>query len=531
MKRSICGLFFLLLFVIPARSQAKIDVLHYQFHIALSDDNDSLIGISIIKFVVREKSASLSFDLTGIRKDGKGMLATVVGYRNGPAGTVFFKQENDKLLIPSKLNTGDTAEIMISYRGIPADGLIIAKNKYGHRTFFSDNWPNRAHNWIPCQDDPADKATVEFLVVAPSHYQVISNGIQMEESSLPGNRKETHWKEELPLPTKVMVIGVADFAVSNAGDLDCINLSSWVYPENRNEGFADYAMARNILNYHTNYIGPYPYKKLANVQSKTIFGGMENASAIFYYENSVTGKGQEESLISHEIVHQWFGNMATEKSFAHLWLSEGFATYLTHVYIESKYGTDSLEKEMKADRQQVIEFVRSSRRPVVDSTADYMQLLNANSYQKGSWVLHMLRREFGDSVFRKSIRQYYAAYAGKNAETKDLQKIFEAVSGKDLEQFFKQWLFTPENLSLTISWKYDEQKKLLRLHLQQLQSTAFQFPLEIAFLSKKGGRTINKINVTKKEMDFSFALPEKPLQLIADPFTSVLFEGKVMEMK
>lgn len=95
------------------------------------------------------------------------------------------------------------------------------------------------------------------------------------------------------------------------------------------------------------YIGPYAYKKLANVQSKTRFGGMENAGAIFYSEYSVNGYRGEERLIAHEIVHQWFGNMATEKSFAHFWLSEGFATYLTHIYLESKYGMDSLKKQMQ----------------------------------------------------------------------------------------------------------------------------------------------------------------------------------------
>jgi aminopeptidase N len=133
------------------------------------------------------------------------------------------------------------------------------------------------------------------------------------------------------------------------------------------------------------YIGPYPYEKLANVQSKTIFGGMENASAIFYEETSAALYQNVESLLAHEIVHQWFGDMASEKSFPHLWLSEGFATYLTHIYIESKYGTDSLNNEMKNDRDAIIGFVKESSKPVVDSISPLMDLLNANSYQKGGW--------------------------------------------------------------------------------------------------------------------------------------------------
>ena len=203
---------------------------------------------------------------------------------------LLFTHENDKIKIklPRKLLVDEKDTIAIEYKGIPSDGLIISKNKYGKRTFFADNWPNRAHNWIPCVDDPADKASVEFLVTAPSHYQVISNGVQIEETNLPGNKKLTHYKEDVPLPTKVMVIGAADFAVQHVGDIGCVPVSSWVYPENKEAGFFDYAIAKDILAWHINYIGSYAYKKLANVQSKTKFGGMENAGAIFYAEEKIT---------------------------------------------------------------------------------------------------------------------------------------------------------------------------------------------------------------------------------------------------
>ena len=532
MKKIFLSLLFLSL-VLYGFCQNKIDVLHYKYSIELNDNNDTITGTAVIRFVVNINAPTVSFDLTNNKISGTGMIVSTASFPSSNALSPRIEQYKDKLtLTPMRgFTKGDTADVIINYKGVPADGLIISKNKYGNRTFFADNWPNRAHNWIPCVDDPADKATVEFIVTAPLHYQVISNGTQLEETNLPGNKKLTHYREDVPLPTKVMVIGAADFAVSAAGEVNCIPVSSWVYPENKTEGFYDYAMAKEILRYHINYIGPYAYKKLANVQSKTKFGGMENAGAIFYAEFSVSGQRLEEELLSHEIVHQWFGNMATEKSFAHFWLSEGFATYLTHVYIESKYGTDSLAKEMSADREKVLEFVKRTRRPVVDSTPDYMELLNANSYQKGSWVLHMLRRQLGDSIFHQCIRQYYATYAGKNAETKDFQKIFETVSGKELSQFFRQWLFTPENPSLDITWKYDSTKKEIRLHIKQLQATNFQFPLTIALVSQSGSATDNTIIINKKDSDFVFSFPEKPKKLIMDPSTSLLFERKLTELK
>jgi aminopeptidase N len=345
MKRLLL-LFLSVLSVVYGNSQNNIDVLHYRYDIELRDNDDTIAGTAIIVFLVNESGTSVHFDLSGINKDKKGMTVSDVVFGNHRLGKPDFQQADDKLILNQSLKKGDTVTVVISYRGVPADGLIISKNKFGDRSFFSDNWPNRAHNWIPCNDNPADKATVEFIVTASSHYQVISNGEQIEETNLPGDKKLTHWKEDIPLPTKVMVIGAADFAVNYTGDVNCVPVYSWVFPGNKEKGFYDYAPAKDILAFFMNYIGPYPFKKLANVQSKTIFGGMENASAIFYFENSVTGKREDESLFAHEIVHQWFGDMATEKSFAHVWLSEGFATYLTHIYIESKYGTDSLNKEM-----------------------------------------------------------------------------------------------------------------------------------------------------------------------------------------
>ena len=119
----------------------------------------------------------------------------------------------------------------------------------------------------------ADKASVEFIVTAPQHYQVVSNGILIEETNLPNNKKLTHWKEEVAVATKVMVIGVAEFAVTLAGTIDnCIPVYSWVYPEDRDRGFYDFAQALEILPFFIKTIGPYGYKKLASVQSKTTFG-------------------------------------------------------------------------------------------------------------------------------------------------------------------------------------------------------------------------------------------------------------------
>jgi aminopeptidase N len=519
-----------------SNGQGKIDVLHYRYELEVSDQSDTLTGKATITFTAKGSLSKIILDLKS-QHDGKGMkvMRLETGYLSNKPKE--WSHINDKLDIPIihwnlKKEKEDTTTIVLYYKGVPADGLIISKNKYGHRTFFADNWPDRAHHWIPCVDDPADKASVEFIVTAPDHYQVVSNGIQVEETNLPGNKKLTHYKEDVPLPTKVMVIGVADFAVNLAGEVNNIPVYSWVYPEEKKNGFHDYALAKDILKYYIEYIGPFPYKKLANVQSKTIFGGMENAGAIFYHENSVDGKRGEEYLLAHEIVHQWFGDMATEKSFPHLWLSEGFATYLTHVYAESRLGFDQFNQRMEEDRKQIIDFVKKSPKPVVDSASSFIQLLNANSYQRGSWVLHMLRRELGDSVFRQCVRSYYEQYKGKNADTKDLQIVFEKVSGKKLETFFKQWLHTADIPKLDISWKYDEKTISLSVTVKQLQqSRPFHFPLAVFIQQFGENAIIPVITVDKEQQSFTIPLAAKAILVQFDPYASLLFDGKVTELK
>lgn len=501
------------------------DVQHYQFDIELSDRSDSIKGLATIRFKMAQEGSELIFDLTGIR-NGKGML--VRGIETG-GKAVRFTHRQDQLLLhfDTLLPAGAEKEISIRYAGIPSDGLIISKNMYGDRTFFSDNWPNRAHQWIPCNDRPDDKASVAFAVTAPVQYQVVSNGLLMEETNLASDLKKTVWKEDIPIPTKVMVIGAAKMAVGFLDTAVGVPVYAWVYPQDRDKGFKDYRLTKDMLQFFQSYIGPYAFKKLANVQSKTIFGGMENASAIFYAETSVTGDGKNEDLMAHEVAHQWFGNMVSEKSFAHLWLSEGFATYLTNVYLEWKYGQRRLQDRLSDERQAVLDFYRKSKSSVVNETPDLMSLLNANSYQKGSWILHMLRREVGDAAFQQILQAYYIRYRGSNADSKDFQQVAESVSGKGLESFFTQWLYQSGFPRIRAKWKYSNGS--VQIAVQQTGTEQFAFPLEIALVDGRGNQILHRIVVNKIKDSFSLPASQKPTVILLDPNVNLLFEGTITE--
>lgn len=509
-----------------------IDIKNYSFRIELNDSTDRIAGIAEITAVVKKSSTDFQLDLIGKNNEGKGMQVTDVKHKGA---SVKFTHQNNKINItlPAATTQNEMIGFSVHYNGIPQDGLIIAKNMFGDRTFFADNWPNRGRNWIPVIDHPADKASVEWQVVAPLHYEVVANGVRQEEIYLNKNQKLTYYKEDADIAPKVMVIGVARFAVQTAGIVNGnIPVETWVYPQNAKAGFSDFSYAVGVLDFFHNHIGPYPYKKLANVQSKTIFGGLENASAIFYFEKAVSGKSEYEMMIAHEIAHQWFGDSASEKDWAHVWLSEGFATYFAMLYAEFTKGEEFRKGEMLNDRVQVISYFKKSPTPIVNLVEkDPMKLLDANSYQKGSWFLHMLRREVGDVAFWNGIRDYYRAYQNSNALTADFQRTMEAASGKDLNLFFQQWVYKAGHPVLDGNWKYDEAKKTLTLNLKQVQKTQiFEFPLEIGILTAdKDFQTIEKAYINKESQVVEIKIPSKPTKITLDPNVNLLFDGKLVE--
>jgi aminopeptidase N len=512
----------------PYPKNSAIDVIHYIFQLEVNDSTDVIVGNASITIFFKKSLSDFELDLANQGASRKGMEVLEV-LLDGKKINYLHTNDRLKILLPNPSKEATPLTFQVSYKGVPQDGLIISKNKFGDRTFFGDNWPDRGHLWLPVVDHPSDKAAVDFIVIAPHHYAVVANGIKIEESPLDYKRKLTHWREEVPIPVKVMVVGIARFAVQYAGKVNDISVESWVFPQNRLEGFYDYAVAVKILDYFQRHIGPYSYKKLANVQSKTRWGGLENANTIFYFENSVTGKAEGEGLIAHEEAHQWFGNSATENDWHHVWLSEGFATYFTNLYLENTYGHDRLVQEELTDRHQVIDYFYKNPSPVVDTTiVDIGKVLCTNTYQKGGWVLHMLRHEVGDVNFWKGIQEYYTKHKNSNALTSDFQKVMEEVSGRDLAIFFKQWLFHAGHPKISGSWHYDSKTKSVVLEVSQTQKgNLFQFPLDIELISGNGQKEIQTIQVSAKTQKYNLPTSQIPEKLALDPNTWLLFEGSI----
>ena len=310
----------------------QLDVLQYELKINLLEKQNKIIVHENVTIQFLQKSDSFQLDLVGRFQDSLGMKISNITLDNQP---ITYKQYTEKVTIfTATISKGEKRTFVIQFEGIPSDGLIIGQNKFGDRTFFADNWPMRAKHWFACVDHPSDKANFKIEVDAPSNFEIVSNGTQVKRTENTKNKRAvTHYESKIDIPTKVLVFGAANFEKQTLPrKKDQVEITNFVYPQDKENGFKDFGQADTILAYFEAHIGKFAFEKLYNVQSTTMYGGMENAGCIFYDEKAITGKGTINELIAHEIVHQWFGNSATELDWPHLWLSEGFATYLTKFY-------------------------------------------------------------------------------------------------------------------------------------------------------------------------------------------------------
>jgi len=466
-------------------ARSRVDVLHYDLEVDLSRLADSVFAArAALDLRAAPESEQVDLDFVGLRVDSVRIGGARVPFAQGP----------DLVRIrPDGGFEGETT-VEVFYGGTPRDGLFIGPDPAGRPTAFVDNWPNRARWWFPSNDHPPDKATAEFRVRAPEGYSVVANGRHLGTED-----GVWRWRTDVEIPAYTMVIGAAPFeradlgpaacgAAPEAAEGECVTVSVWALSGGGEYGEQRFARAPDMLDFYQELFGPYPYEKLAHVQSSTRFGGMENSSAIFYAMGSWAEQEMGESVIAHETVHQWFGDHVTPEAWSHLWVSEGFATYFGAVYFGERDGPEAFRASMDNGRRTIIDS-DASNRPVVDERPDLFGLLNSNSYPKGAWILHMLRSMLGDEAFYTAIRAYYAEHAGGSASTDDVRRAMEEASGEELGWFFEQWAYSPGFPRLEISTRPAGGATLVTI--EQVQSAdwpTFRLPLEIE-LRAEDGRT------------------------------------------
>jgi aminopeptidase N len=505
------------------RRVTTLDAESYRIQLELQETGDEIRAETEIAFIVNADGVTeVPLDFGALTID----RVTVDG-----RDAVAARHDNGKLNIrlPQSYRRGERFRVTMRYHGRPADGLYFKQNKHGDRTIFADNWPNRAHFWFPSIDHPYDKATVEFLITAPARYDVVANGELLETTSQQNGMKLTRWRSDVPTPVYCMVFGATEFSIIKAGGPGATPVYYYLFPRDRDHGARAMARAPRMVEYYSSLIGPFPYEKLAYVQSSTRFGGMENSSAIFLDEKAIKADGAIDGLLAHETAHQWFGDSVTEADWHHLWLSEGFATYFGALFFEHADGREAFVKSMLANKESYLKATEMHSRPIYDpAITDLFKLLNRNNYAKGAWVLHMLRRRMGDEKFFAGVRDYYRAYRERTALTEDFRRVMEKQAGHSLADFFQQWIYEPGHPVFDAAWHWDEATKSLRLRVRQTQTpTVFKFPLEVL---SQTGRTTKRdvVEVTEREQSFTFRLEARPTAVTLDPDEWLL---KVLTLK
>ncbi|MSR36798.1 MAG: M1 family peptidase, partial [Gemmatimonadetes bacterium] len=296
-------------------------------------------------------------------------------------------------------------------------------------------------------------------------------------------------------------------------------VSTWLFPEDRAKRDVSFQRAARMVELFSDWIGPFPYEKLAHVQSSTRFGGMENSSAIFYSEKSIFDGQSIEGTVAHETAHQWFGDSVTEADWHHLWLSEGFATYFAALFYEWTDGAAAFRREMEEDRRSYLGSTDPDRSVIDPDAGDLFDLLNHNNYEKGAWVLHMMRGVVGDQAFQSGIRDYYAAHRNGTALTDDLRAAVERASGRDLGWFFEQWLTRPGYPVLRITQRWDADAREVVVDVEQSQRASwprFRIPTEVLVRGSWGERR-QRVELSGASTTVRIAAPGPADAAVVDP--------------
>lgn len=527
---------FLPLSAAAQRRERVVDTwrpLHYDLAISFNDQLTEILSArtEITLEVLATNLTKIDLDFGDMPIDSVSISGSPARIERGP--------DQLNVMLARAARRGDKLNITVNYHGRPKDGLIFANDRDGKPSATGDNWPNRVHQWIPCLDHPSAKATVSFTVAAPPRELVVANGKFVTMTRNGAALSLWRFDETKPIPAYCMVITVSEGAKIDANEPTVTPLSYYVPRKDAAYAPKGFSAAAPALSFFSQTVAPYPYEKLALIVGSTRFGGMENSSAIVFTNNLFDLRSNEkmsprfgiptriENVVAHEIAHQWFGDSVTESTWADLWLSEGFATYFAGLFIEKYESEEAFRDYMRDAAARYFTYERQRKAPIHDTeTQNLMKLLNENNYEKGAWVLHMLRKRVGDEAFFKGLRNYYNDHRDANATTEDLRQALEQSSGKNLKDFFTRWVYGSGHPRYQLDWGSMERHAgaSLIVTLKQIQDgEAFldPVPIELIVNGQKQQQTIYpKGKLTK----IPIRLSANPTSIQIDPDGTLLKE-------
>ncbi len=461
----------------PTVNQTKYDVSYYKLDFEVDATGHNIDGYTQVDLSVTDGPLS-QIDLNFYNN----MHVTSVF-----SGDTALTYVHDSNILTITLNqayeTGSKISLKIYYNGNPSwsgSGAFRFSTYSGKPHFWTLSEPYGAREWFPCKDIPEDKADSAAIVVTTDEsILVASNGLLISQSTQNG-KATFHWKESYPITT--YLISIAGYAYTHYSDqYETLNgsimpIEFYVYPDHYSDSYfrSQYAKTKDMIHSFALKFGEYPFVNEKYGHAEFLGGGgMEHQTL-----TSLDGYGED--LISHELGHQWWGDMITCKNFHHIWLNEGFATYCEALWIEDEYGTDSYHSNMDDN------IYKGGGTIYVQDDTDENAIFDWDlSYRKASYVLHMLRHIVGEETFFQILQTYYAEnnLQYNVAVTEDFQEVCETVSGMKLDKFFQQWIYGEYYPSYQYSWSstQSEGSYQINLNIDQVQSNTgfFWSPIDV----------------------------------------------------
>jgi len=493
-----------------------IDVLAYHARLRLLPPRQWMEGNVEITLTPTQLLSTFFLDLVGLQVDS-------VACRDY---ALRFRVLSPRLWIEgeSSLAPGDTLRFTVFYRGRPGndgfggffylDEFLFTVGQGIHSTP-----PSMTRYWLPCHDEPADKAYWSVEMTAPRSVLALSNGKLLKKTEQ-DTVATWHWREARPMSTYLMALTVGDLVYFNdqvvSLDGDAIDLNFYARPEHEAMAKKDWRRTGEMISFFEEKFGPYPFDSYGMVEVP-MRGAMEHQTLTSFSTYLITGSGEYENIVAHELGHQWWGDWVTPADWRDIWLNEGFATYCEALWQEHLHGAQGLRTTME---HFAAEYFQEADRLGAFSLYDPTFLWGATVYEKGAWILHMLRFLLGDSSFFNVLQTYGRRYGVKNATTLDFAQVVAELSGRDLDWFFLQWVYRPEIPEWSATWKCETRGPRiyeLQLTIEQRQRAGLlKAPVEVE-IRLRNRALRDTVWVERSAETFVYSFAEPPVTVAVDP--------------
>jgi len=509
----------------PYARSRDYDLQHSKIALRFDLEQKKVLGeVTHSLSILRDRTTKIVFDSAGLTIQKVTINKTAAK----------FETAAEKLSIPlaAEAKAGDRFEITIRYEGKPTKGMyfILPDKDYPDRPsqIWTQGESEDTRYYLPTYDYPNDRLTTETLLTVPASWITVSNGKLISVSDAGQGLKTWYWKESVPSSTYLITVVAGEF--DEVKDTWHGIPVTYYAPKGRGDRLPiNYGRTPAMMELFSKKFGvDYPWEKYAQVMvDDFVAGGMENSSATTNNSSSLvhpklapeyfTG---EDDLISHELGHQWFGDLVTCKDWGNVWLNEGFATFLETIWTEAHFGKDQADYERWNNAKEWIESNNLWNKPIVRHDFDDSSEFDENAYNKGGWVLYMLRHQMGEEAFYRGIKHYLEVNRGKNVVTADLGKAIEEASHTNVDQFFSQWLYGAGAPKFDLSYTYDGEKHQVVVNVKQTQKVEgrvglFRVAVEVEITTASGPK-LYSVTVAKERQTFSLPAESAPLMVLFD---------------